>query len=147
MGPEFTSEQMEQIEQIHEQYRDEQVELRNALKVKALELQELFEAGDPDFDVVEDLMVEMAGMRTELLRIRVRIHRDIRPMLNEDQRMLFDKGFAAMAGRRAHMGDRVREHHMGRHGAGGRPGAGMRGMRMRDGGGPFCPQADEPDEG
>jgi len=160
MGPEFTSEQIEKIEQIHEKYRDDQVELRNSLKVKAVELQDIFEAGDPDFDAVEDAMVEMSELRTEMMKIRIQIHREIRPLLDEDQQVLFDKHFAAMIGHRAQMdggrGMGRMDHRGFRHGArgqGARSGAGrgtgpgMHGPRTGDMSGPFCPWTEETTEG
>jgi len=160
MGPEFTTEQIEKIQKIHESHRDEQAEIRNSLKVKAIELQEIFEAGDPDFDAVEDAMVEMSEMRTELLKIRITIHKEIRPLLDEDQKVLFDKGFTAMVGRHARMGDGARMGRMGQRGSrrgspgkGGGPGAGqgaglgMGGMGAGDMSGPFCPWTEKTDEG
>jgi Spy/CpxP family protein refolding chaperone len=98
-GPEFTSEQIESIEEIHEKYRDEQVELRNSLKAGALELQEIFGSGDPDFAAVERKIEDMSKLRVELMKMRIRIHKEIRPLLSEDQQLLFDKAFARAVGR------------------------------------------------
>ena len=50
MMPEFTAEQQEQIEVIHERYNDERAELTNRAKVLHLELGEFVGDGEPDFD-------------------------------------------------------------------------------------------------
>jgi Spy/CpxP family protein refolding chaperone len=144
-GPEFTSEQMESIEKIHEKYRDAQVELRNSLKASALELREIFESGDPDFGAVERKLEEMADVRLELMKTRIQIHKEVRPLLSEDQQVLFDKKFARAIGRIGGAGCHGHGSGDGPMGPcpmrGQRPG--MRGMRMGDGGGEGFPWAED----
>lgn len=111
MGPAFTDEQLEQIEKIHDRYDDERAELTNRLKVLMLEKREALEADSPDFDAVERNMEEIADVRLELAKLRLRIHKEIRPLLDDDQKVLFDRGFrgaargpGAMAGGPGHPG-------------------------------------------
>jgi Spy/CpxP family protein refolding chaperone len=153
-GPQFTVEQQEQMEKIHEKYDDERVELANRLKVIGLEMREIVAAdGEPDFDAIEAKMEDAAEVRLELAKLRLRIHKEIRPLLTDDQRTLFDArmgrflthvgpggrgGYGMGHGR---MGRRM-GHDLGTRGrAGGRMGRGMGG---RTGPEAWCPWVSEP---
>jgi Spy/CpxP family protein refolding chaperone len=167
MGPQFTEEQQQQIQKIQEKYDAQRVDLSNRLGVLRTEMQDLVAAeGEPDFKAIEKKMEDISAVRLELNKLRLRIHQDIRPLLTDDQKTLFDKGLGfgmmrGMAGGRCHMrggamGGRGRA--CGMMGQG--PGAGM-GMHapmigqtpgaMRGGmnqgwvPGPYCPfQGDAP---
>ena len=117
-GPVFTDEQKEEMKEIHEKYDDERVELANRARVLQLEMGELLTADDPDFDDIEDKIEQIHAVRLELAKMRLRIHQEIRPLLTDDQRTLFDRGLCRM-------GERMMD---GRGGMSGR-GAGHRGMR------------------
>jgi len=99
MMPQFTAEQQERIKAIHEKYNDERAELTNRAKVLRLELGEMVGNGDPDFDGIEDKLEEISRVRLDLTKLRLRIHKEIRPLLDEDQRTLFDHGLARLVGR------------------------------------------------
>lgn len=161
-GPEFTVEQQEQIQEIHKRYDDERVELANRVKVLHGEMRDIIAADEPDFGAIERKMEQISEARLELAKLRLRIHKDIRPILTEDQRVLFDRciGGALGHGRGGHaaMGCGM----MGGPGAGpvGGRGAGRAGCGMMGGGmgarspmmggpgqpGPFCPWAPGTDE-
>lgn len=156
MMPQFTQEQQEQIEAIHEKYSDERAELTNRAKVLRLELAELVGDGEPDFDGIEGKLEEIARVRVDLMKLRLRIHKEIRPLLDEDQRKLFDRGLARLAGsgrgdgQRGMMGRGAgggmiprggRCPMMGRGPMGGGPGAGMGGPMGWD-----APDDDEDDD-
>ena len=168
MGPAFTDEQLEQVERIHDRYNDERAELSNRLKVLMLEGQEVVEADTPDFNAIERKIDEIAEVKVELAKLRLRIHKEIRPLLDDDQKVLFDRGL----GRLLHGGMGGRAGHPGMMGRGGMhggmrggmrggmgdPGSGHPGMRGGMGGGmpgragmgggvayqmmPWCPFAD-----
>ncbi|MEA3408945.1 MAG: periplasmic heavy metal sensor [Candidatus Eisenbacteria bacterium] len=133
MGPAFTDEQQEKIEKIHDNYNDERAELTNRLKVLMLEGQELMEADTPDFDAMESRIEEVAEVKVELAKLRLSIHKEIRPLLDDDQKVLFDRGL----GRMLHggmAGDRTcHPGMMGRSGMRG-PSGGHPGMMMGRGG-------------
>ena len=97
-GPQFTLEQQEQIKKIHERYNDERTEFANRLKVMALEMQDVVEADEPDFKAIERKMEDMAAVKLDLAKLKLRIHQDIRPLLDDDQRTLFDRGFGRRMG-------------------------------------------------
>jgi Spy/CpxP family protein refolding chaperone len=97
--PQFTSEQQEQIEQIHEKYNDERAELTNRAKVLAIELEDLVGDGEPNFNGIEAKLEEISKVRLDLMKLRLRIHKEIRPLLDDDQRTLFDAGLARIVGR------------------------------------------------
>ncbi len=167
MGPTFTDEQLEKIEKVHDGYNDERAELTNRLKVIMLEAHDVVADDTPDFDAIERKIDEMVEVRGELAKLRLRIHKEIRPLLDDDQRVLFDRGLARMlqGGMGGGMGG-GRACHPGMMGRGGMrggmrgdtPGGGRPGMRGGMGGGmpghagmgggagyqmmPWCPFAD-----
>ena len=133
MGPAFTDEQLEKIEKIHERYNDERAGLTNRLKVIMLEAQDAVADDTPDFDAIERSIDEMMEVKGELAKLRLRIHKEIRPLLDDDQKVLFDRGLARML-HGGMAGDRAG--HPGMMGRGGMRG-GMRGdMDGPDGGRP-----------
>lgn len=113
MGPQFTLEQQEQMKKIHEKYDDERVELTNRLKVLGVEMQELIAAeGEPDFSAIERKMEDASAARLELAKLRLRIHKEIRPILTDDQKVLFDDrmGLGLMRGRHGGFGPGAMQH-------------------------------------
>ncbi len=125
MGPAFTEEQQEQVKKIHEKYADSRAELTNRLKVIALEADEAIGDGEPDYDAIENRIEETSKIKVELAKLRLRIHKEIRPLLDDDQKVLFDHGLRGgmRGGRGGHPGM------MGRRSMGG----GMMGGRMMGG--------------
>ncbi len=93
MGPQFTEEQQQQIQKIQDKYDAKRVELSNRLGVLRTEMKDLLSAdGEPDFKAIEKKMEDMSAVRLELSKLRLRIHQDIRPLLTDDQKKLFDRG-------------------------------------------------------
>lgn len=92
MGPAFTDEQLEKIEKIHDGYNDERAELTNRLKVIMLEAHDAVADDTPDFDAIERRIDEMMEVKGDLAKLRLRIHKEIRPLLDDDQKVLFDRG-------------------------------------------------------
>lgn len=121
----FTSEQEEQMAKVREKYDEQRVEKHNRLGVLATELDDIMQADEPDFGSIEKKIEEMSSVRLELQKIRLRQHKEIRSLLDDDQRMLFDRNFAARMGHFGMMGDRA-------------PGAGRPNMRGGMGQG-MCP--------
>jgi len=102
MGPVFTEEQREQIREVHERYGERRVDLANRIRVLHKEMRELAAAeGEPDFGALERKLEEIAEVRLDMARLKLRIHQDIRPLLTDDQKTLFDGriGRAFMHGR------------------------------------------------
>ncbi len=125
MGPQFTADQQEQIQKIHEKYDAQRVELANRLGVLRGEMQDLVAAeGEPDFKAIEKKMEDMSDVRLQLSKLRLRIHQDIRPLLTDDQKKLFDSGlgFGMMRGMRGGFGGpgQMRHDAMGGRGTRGR---------------------------
>lgn len=124
MGPTFTDEQLEQMEKIHDRYGDEQAELTNRLKVIMLEAHDVVAGETPDFNAMERRIEDVSEVKVKLAKLRLKMHKEIRPLLDDDQKVLFDHRL----GRMLHGG-------MGGPGAG-HPGMmGHRGMRGSMGGG------------
>lgn len=127
MGPAFTEEQQEQIEEIHDKYADQRAELTNRLKVIMLETEDMLDDdSEPDFGALEKSIEQTSEIRAELAKLRLRIHKEIRSLLDGDQKVLFDRGLGRMMHGR--MGGRD-----------GMPGmSGHRGMRMMGRGQAMC---------
>ena len=104
MMPELTTEQQEKVEAIQEKYNDQRAELTNRAKVLALELEDMVGSDEPDFNGIESKIEDISKVRLDLLKLRLRIHKEVRPLLNEDQRKLFDQGLARIVGRGGMMG-------------------------------------------
>jgi len=96
VGPTFTDEQMEKIEKIHDRYDDERAELTNRLKVIMLEAHDAVAEDTPDFDAIERRIDEMVEVKGDLAKLRLKIHKEIRPLLDDDQKVLFDRGLGRM---------------------------------------------------
>jgi Spy/CpxP family protein refolding chaperone len=170
MGPAFTQEQLDKIEKIHDKYADQRAELTNRLKVLRLEGKDLVEADSPDFNAIESKIEEISKVKLDLVKLRLTIHKEIRPLLDDDQKTLFDRGIGRLLGGWGGM-DHGRMGHMdGRGMSGGRcmmGGPGMRGGHAAMGGPgmmgggcmmggpgmggsdelpPWCPRADTDDD-
>ena len=135
MGPAFTEEQQEQIEKIHDKYADERAELTNRLKVIRIEAQDVDRDAAPDYKAIERNIEEAAEIRVKLAKLRLQIHKEIRPLLDDDQKVLFDRGLGRKlhgAGGPGHPGMMGRRSGMSRGRAmsqcGAMGGPGMRGM-------------------
>lgn len=159
MGPAFTTEQQEQVKSIHEKYSDERAELTNRLKVIMVEAHDVDPDAAPDYNAIEKNIEEVSAIRVELSKLRLQIHKEIRPLLDDDQKVLFDRGLGGMfhggmggKGGSGHPGMTGRRGAMGNGGAMGGRGAkcapGAMGGRGTGGGAPgqmtpWCPFADD----
>jgi len=104
MRPSFTTEQKEEMKEIRAGFEDQRVELQNKLKVLHVEMQELTEADSPDFGKIERMIDDVAELRAQIMKLKLKQHRAIREILDDDQRVLFDRGIARMLARGAHGG-------------------------------------------
>ncbi|MBM3307372.1 MAG: Spy/CpxP family protein refolding chaperone [Candidatus Eisenbacteria bacterium] len=132
MRPAFTAEQTEKIEKIRAKYDDLRVEHRNKIAAIRLEMRDLLSQPEPDFGKVEAKIDAMSQIHAKLAKLRLAQHKEVRGLLDAEQRMLFDRGFTERLGE-------MPGPCMGRQAmAGCRPGGMM--------GGP-CPMAGEPGAG
>jgi Spy/CpxP family protein refolding chaperone len=168
MGPAFTQEQLEQIQKINDKHSDERAQLTNRLKVIMAEAMDVEDDAAPDFNAIEKNLEEVSAVRLQLAKLNLRIHKEIRPLLDDDQKVLFDRGLRGILhggrgmGHPGMMGGGMRCNGMGpgMMGGGMRGGPGMRGgtpgqpgmgagpgMGMGPGMGnqmaPWCPFADD----
>jgi Spy/CpxP family protein refolding chaperone len=100
----LTSDQQEQVQKIQDKYNDNRVNLENRLKALRVEMGDLLKADTPDFGAIEKKLTEISGVRLDLAKLRLRIHQDIRPLLNDDQKVLFDRGLGRRVGRGGRFG-------------------------------------------
>ena len=108
MPPDLLQEQLEQIDKIHDKYNDERAELTNRLKVIMVEASEADTDGEPDYAAIERNIEEVAEIRVQLAKLRLQIHREIRPLLDDDQKVLFDRSLAAQGPRKMARSTRLR---------------------------------------
>lgn len=92
MGPMFTAEQLGQIEKINGKYSDQLAELTNRLKVIKLEARDVKDGAAPDYKAIEKNIEEVSAIHVKLAKLRLQIHKEIRPLLDDDQKVLFDRG-------------------------------------------------------
>lgn len=98
-GPAFTEEQQEKIQEIHERHADERARLTNRLKVIGVEMRDLVQSDNPDLNALENKIEEASEVRLELTKMRLSIHSEIRPLLDDDQKVLFDRSLGRLIGR------------------------------------------------
>ena len=94
MLPEFTAEQKEQIGTIKEKYEEERVALSNRMKAMHIEVKDILEKDPPDFKAIEKKIDEFSKVHTDQAKLRLRQHQEIRALLDDDQKTIFDAGFA-----------------------------------------------------
>jgi Spy/CpxP family protein refolding chaperone len=98
LRPQFTTEQEQAIQKVRDKHENERVALHNRLGVAVGELQELLAADEPDLGKLEAKIEETAGLRLDMMKLRLRQHGEIRGLLDPDQRTLFDRGLGRMLG-------------------------------------------------
>jgi len=96
MGPAFTEAQQEQIKKIHDKYSDERAELTNRLKVIMVEAHDIDAGSAPDYGDIENNIEEVANIKVKLAKLKLQIHKEVRPLLDDDQRVLFDRNLGGM---------------------------------------------------
>lgn len=88
--PNLSETQKEQINEIMLQGREEVLLLQNQVREKMARLQTLRTAADVDMDAINAVIDEIGDFRTEIMKKRLASEQDIRKLLTEEQRVIFD---------------------------------------------------------
>jgi len=89
--PDLTDAQREQIKKLRTAMLKEIMPLQNKLGEKRARLRTLSTADKPDMTAINKLIDEMAGLRAEILKKRMKFVQDVRALLTDEQRVFFDQ--------------------------------------------------------
>ncbi|MDZ7741354.1 MAG: Spy/CpxP family protein refolding chaperone [Bacteroidota bacterium] len=123
--PDLSEEQMEKIEKIKTDFMKENLPLKNEMDIKRAELKALSTGDEADPGAINKKIDEIAALQAKMMKKHAAHRQDIRKLLNDEQKLMFDQH-----GKRFGMGmgmDRDR------------PAPGSRGFR---GSHPGCPYRD-----
>ncbi len=89
--PDVTPEQEAQIKTLKTQYLKGTQALRNDLNEKEAHYKTLMTAEKPEMNVINNLIDEIASIQGKLMRERAAHQQEVRKILTEDQRVIFDQ--------------------------------------------------------
>jgi len=130
----LTTEQTEKVDKVRAKYHDQRAEIFTKMATIRGEMRDLLSQPEPDFAKVGERIDAMSDLRARLARMRLEQHREIRGLLTDEQRAIFDRGFAGADGPDCGMGSGPMGCGMSCAGTGG-PGCGM---SCAGTGGPGC---------
>ncbi|MDR8391520.1 Spy/CpxP family protein refolding chaperone [Aliifodinibius sp. S!AR15-10] len=91
MLPDLTDEQREQIRDIRLKAQEESLDLRNQLNEKRARLRTLTTGGDEiDTEAANQVIEEVGALRTELMKQHLQTRMNIRELLTDEQKVVFD---------------------------------------------------------
>lgn len=94
--PNLTDEQREQIQQIHLEARKNGLEVRNQIIEKQAQLRTRTTGSDINSEEASQLIDEISGLRAQLMKQRLQAHIQVRELLTDEQKVVFDaRGFFA----------------------------------------------------
>jgi Spy/CpxP family protein refolding chaperone len=115
MLPDLTDEQVAKIKTLRIEMMKQLNPLRAELKEKMAHLNTLSIAEKPDMKAINTTIDEIGALKTKMMKIHAKFRQDVRALLTDDQRVIFDSKAGKMMG-----------HGMkGHHGSGKGPGKGM----------------------
>lgn len=88
--PNLTDEQRNQIQQLHLEARQQNMELRNQLNEKRARLRTLTTGSSIDMDAADQIIDEMSTLRSNMMKRRLQTHTQVRGLLSDDQKAAFD---------------------------------------------------------
>ena len=105
--PDLSDQQKEQIQDIRLNTRKEMMPLQNRMREKAARLKTLRTAKKADMNAINSVVDEMSSLRAEIMKARLASEQEIRSLLTDDQRVIFDSRRPMqrmkMLGNRAHI--------------------------------------------
>ncbi len=90
MIPDLTEDQQEKIKDLRVDQMKQMTQYRNNLKEKRATLRKLQTQENPDMEAINNTIEEMGQIRTEMHKARAEHHQEIREILTEEQRAIFD---------------------------------------------------------
>ena len=106
-GLDLSDEQKSQIKEIHLGVQKEILPMQNQLNENRARMKTLTTSEDPNMDEINNLIDQSSGIRADMQKIRASAHQEVRKLLTEDQRVMFDSRSSKMMAHR-HQGKRMR---------------------------------------
>jgi Spy/CpxP family protein refolding chaperone len=97
--PDLTEEQQGKIKELHMDLMKESLPIRNQIGENSAKMRTLETAETPDMKVIEKLIDESAKLEASLEKKRAANHQEIRKLLTDEQRVIFDSRSGQMGAR------------------------------------------------
>ncbi|MFT4834598.1 MAG: Spy/CpxP family protein refolding chaperone [Marinoscillum sp.] len=92
----LSSEQMDQMKAIKLNNQKEMLPLKNTLGEKEAKLKSLQTAPNADMKAINSQLDEIGALKIKMAKVKASGHQEVRKLLSDDQRIMFDTQFAAM---------------------------------------------------
>lgn len=89
--PDITQEQLDQIDALRLKALKENQQIRSQLGEKQARRRTLSIADQPSIKAINKIIDEIADLKAEMQKNRMATHQEIRKLLNEEQRVIFDE--------------------------------------------------------
>ncbi|HOY31854.1 MAG TPA: Spy/CpxP family protein refolding chaperone [Bacteroidales bacterium] len=108
----LTPEQGKQIDALHQKFMKEELPLNNLMKEKKAHLITVSAGDNADIATINKTIDEIYGIKAELAKKKEALKQDVRKLLNDEQKLMFDmhhskgagKGYGKMQGMGCEMG-------------------------------------------
>ncbi|NNF20899.1 MAG: periplasmic heavy metal sensor [Saprospiraceae bacterium] len=90
MIPDLTGEQQENIKDLHLNMMKESLQIRNQLGENRAKMKTLRTADNPDMNAINKLIDESSVLQADLKKKMAANHQEVRKLLTEEQRVIFD---------------------------------------------------------
>jgi Spy/CpxP family protein refolding chaperone len=90
--PDLTEEQKEQIKELEINHMKGALSLKNQMGEREAHLRTLSTADNIDMNSIFELIEEIGGIKTQIMKQEATLHQGIRKVLTSDQRLFFDMG-------------------------------------------------------
>ncbi|MFP4526074.1 MAG: Spy/CpxP family protein refolding chaperone [Bacteroidales bacterium] len=104
MIPNLTEEQQEQIKELRLEHMKAMQNYQNELQEKRASLRTLQTQDNPDMSKINNKIEELGELRTEMHKESAQHRQEIRKMLDDEQKLIFDKHSRRYYGRMHHKG-------------------------------------------
>jgi Spy/CpxP family protein refolding chaperone len=102
----LSSEQMDQMKAIKLNNQKEMLPLKNTLGEKEAKLKSLQTAANADMKAINAQLDEIGALKVKMAKIKANGHQEVRKLLTDDQRVMFDMHFAEMGKENSQRGGR-----------------------------------------
>ncbi len=94
----LSNEQKDQMKAIKLNKQKEMLPLKNTLGEKEAKLKTLQTASSADMKAINTQLDEIGALKVKMAKIKASGHQEVRKLLTDDQRVMFDNHFAEMGG-------------------------------------------------
>ncbi len=90
MIPDLTEDQKQKMEKLRIKFHKETLQIKNELNEKSARLKTLMSAEKVNMDDINKTVEETGAIKTRLMKAKVAHKQEVRKLLNEKQRLMFD---------------------------------------------------------